>query len=87
MILKQNDMMKKWMFALAALGITMLCSSCRMKSCYCYHYTDQGVEEVHTYTAAKVSCNSLSTGDGQPGTRLCVEPEERLDPNSMAPEL
>ncbi len=87
MILKQNKVMKRIFLPLVALGMAMLCGSCNMKSCYCYHYTEQGVEEVHTYTAAKASCNALSTGDGQLGTRLCVEPEERLDPNSIAPEL
>lgn len=77
--------MKKTLLAFSALFFMAALSSCDLKTCYCYYYTsDRNVYEETETTGADQSCNALSTGDGQIGTRTCVEYNERMDPGDMA---
>lgn len=78
-------MMKKMFILLAVIAVTAITASCTdSKACYCYYYTTTGANLFTVYTVIGQSCNSLSTGDGQIGTRVCVESNEIIDIGEVA---
>ena len=71
--------------SLAALaGMAVSCTD--MKTCYCYEYRGGNIPvEVVEYTSAGMPCNALGSGvEGNVGSRVCVEPHERMDPRTLA---
>lgn len=77
--------MKKTILTLTALCLTAAFASCDVKTCYCYYYNSDGtVYETAETVNTDQSCNALSTGDSQVGTRVCLESSDRMDPNDLA---
>lgn len=79
--------MKKAFILLPAVAAMAIFASCTdSKACYCYYYTSGGATGNVVYTSAGQNCNTLSTGDGQIGTRVCVDYNEAIDPGQVADE-
>lgn len=80
-----KDSMKKTFILIAAMAAAAALASCTgSKACYCYYYTTNGATGNVVYTTVGQNCNTLSTGDGQIGTRVCVEYDEAIDPGQVA---
>ncbi|MBQ9639066.1 MAG: hypothetical protein IJV22_05885 [Bacteroidales bacterium] len=77
--------MKKILFPTLLAG-ALLMAACDTKTCYCYNYSSVGYAptESQEYVGSDQACQAINRGTaGNPGSRVCVESNERIDPSRL----